>query len=172
MSTTEIENTLFDANSALARHANLSCFSAWRSVGSNVFFEFGTPTPKRVTPKTRPEFTVLRGEASIGIHGDRWRLMDGPNTILDSMFVDEATLKQIAEPALRGVTLPVVSLNEEGTLTLAFERAISIIIDKSDYADGVPLEEIFDEITINLPSAVLGFNYERGFYRADDPVQH
>ena len=171
MGTTEIEKTLFDANFALSRHVGLSCFSVWRSIGSNVFLEFGTPTSKQVTPKTRPAFTVLRGDASIGIHGDRWRLMNGSTTILDSMFVDEDTLKQIAEPALRGATLPVVSLNEDGRMKLVFGRAISIIVDKSDYPEEAPLDT-FDEITINLPSAALGFNYERGFFHVDDPVRH
>jgi hypothetical protein len=170
MGTTEIEKTLFDANFILSRHTGLSCFSVWRSIGSNVFLEFGTPVLKRVTPKTRPAFTVLRGEASIGIHGDHWRLLDGLDTILDSIRIDEATLKRVAEPVLRGTTLPVLSLNGEGTIVLAFERRISIVVEKSDYPDEATASE-FDEITVNLPGAAFSFNYERGFYQFDEPTQ-
>jgi hypothetical protein len=163
MNAAELQSTILDANTALSLHRDLTCFSARRSVGSNVFLEFGTPVPKRVTPAMRPPFTIMEGQASIWLHDDSWCVLDGAHPILDSIDVDDASLQRVLESHFRGAALPTVGLSDEGLLTLAFERGVIITVEMSDY----PEEEKHDsfEVRITMPSAALSFNYERGFYR-------
>jgi len=118
---------------------------------------------KQVTPKARPAFTVLRGEASVGIHGDNWRLLFKGGKILDSAGVDEVNLERIAKACLNNSQLPTLVLNREGSLELHFDREATIVVEKNEYPDRAG--DAYDEVTINLPGAALSFNYEKGFYQ-------
>lgn len=162
MNVVELHDSIADADGLLSSHRNLRCFAAWRSIGSNVFLEFGTPIAKHVIPKTRQAFTVLRGEASVGIHGDNWRLLVQGGMILDSAGVDDVNLARVAEACLDGSVMPTLVLNKEGCLELRFEREVTIVVRRNEYPDEAG--DAFDEVTINLPGAALSFNFANGFY--------
>ena len=161
-----IEKTIEDVNQALLKFAEMGCAAVWRSVGSNIFFEFGMPTIKRVTPKTRKPFTVVRGEVSIGIHADDWRLRVGPNEILTSDTVNSANLSKVAREFFHDVAMPRFTIAGDGLLELSFDRSISLKIERNDYADGA--DDLYDEVTVNFPDFGFRFNYERGFYPVFD----
>lgn len=104
----------------------------------------------------------MRGECSVGVHGESWLLFDGANKLLDSISVDESSLETVARSHLHGSTMPMLSLNEEGLLMLHFGPKLVLLIERNEYPAGH--SDIVDEVTINVPDAALGFNYERGFY--------
>lgn len=161
-----IEKTIDQVNRALSKFGRMDCVAVWRSVGSNIFFEFGIPTIKRVTPKTRKPFTVVRGEVAIGVHADNWRLRVGPNEILTSDVVNDANLSKIAREFFHGIPMPKFAIGCDGVLELSFERSISFRIERNDYVDIAC--DAADEVTVNFPDFGFRFNYKRGFYPVFD----
>lgn len=162
MGSDPIKKSIDTVNRFLSSFEHMGCVAVWRSVGSNVFFEFGTPTIKRVTPKTRKPFTVVRGEAAIGVHADNWCLNVGRSKILTSDTVDDGNLSDVAKRLLLGTPMPKFELDSCGILVLTFVRLISLRIHRNDYL--TVSDDIYDEITVNFPDTGFSFNYRRGFY--------
>lgn len=154
-----------EINQALSCAENKECVAVWRSTGSNIFFEFGVPTIKRIKPKTREPFTVVRGQIAIGIHADDWFLRVKSNEILNSETVNDDNIAKIGSEYFVGKTMPKFSFSPEGVLQLVFEKEISLRVEKNDYSDVA--DGVEDEVTIYLPGGDgFEFNYERGFYKA------
>lgn len=163
-----IKDTIAVANQALTTCCEMGCVAVWRSFGSNIFFEFGRPNIKRVMPKTRKAFTVVRGEVSIGVHADDWRLRAGSSDILTADTVNDTNLAKVEREFFRGIPVPRFTLSNDGILDLSFARTISLRIDRNDYFDADSTDDLFDEVTVNFPNRGFRFSYTRGFYPVFD----
>jgi hypothetical protein len=157
-----ITKTTEEVNLALSALARMNCVVVWRSVGSNIFFEFGMPTLKQVKPKTRPPFTVVQGEAAISIHADTWYLRDGSNSILTSDSVNDGNLSKVSKEFLVGNPMPRFGTGRDGVLEMIFDKSIVFRIESNDYPDDAGSS--YDEVILKLPELRLRFNYRHGFH--------
>lgn len=158
-----IEQSITAANELLRQYEDLTCCRAWRSVGSVIFCEFGMPSLKRVTPATAPAFTIVRGQVSIGVHADFWRMRWNGRPILDSASVDDAVLNGIFKSYLSGLRMPVFHMVPDGSLSVVFNEGAEIVLVSNDYP--TTESDAYDEVTVRLPDAAWRFNYRRGFHR-------
>jgi len=116
-------------NTLLKPFFGLKCSAVWRSIGSNVFFEFGALN----FFKNKSGIDIPRAEISIGIHADFWKLFSGEKIILDADTVDDDLLASQFNEHIRGVHIPKFQCDEEGGIILQFSELL--ILKTSGFED-------------------------------------
>ncbi len=155
-----------DINRILASLESKNCVGVWRSIGTNIFFEYGIPTIKRIKPLHGEPFTVVRGQVAIGIHAEDWFLSVESKPILNSEIVDGDNISIIGKEFFIGKPMPKFSLSPERILHLAFEGDILFRIEENKPYNATNQTE--NEVTLYLQNGDgYDFNYERGFYSSE-----
>jgi hypothetical protein len=159
--------TIDEINRTLRDFGRNDCILVWRSIGSNIFFEFGIPTIRQIQKRTGMPLTVMRGSIAIGIHADDWFMQVNSVNVLSGEDVNSDNITKVGGEYFVGKPFPEFSFSREGILQLSFDDEVSIRIEKNErYDDMIDVE---GELCIYLPRGdAFVFNYERGFYMERD----
>jgi hypothetical protein len=168
MPNADIGKTIEVFNRVFADYADMPCVTAWRSIGTHIFFEFGMPTLRPVRRKKAGGQAVLRGEISVHVSAYHWRMFSGSASIMNSDGVDDRQLAHVAKQYLRSIRPPTFDLASDGALAALFEREIRLMIWPNRPED----ETDEDELSVALRDGWWGFNFEHGFYFSEpkDPA--
>jgi hypothetical protein len=106
----------------MSQYRNLTCSAAWRSIGSNIFIEFGNLKYKI----NRSGIHIPYGEISIGIHADYWIVSHSGVSILSSETVNNKNLEKVFKKYLIKRYLPVVNFEKPHSFSLIFYKGFAL----------------------------------------------
>ena len=145
------------ANKFLEPFKALQFVTAYRSIGSHIFIEYGVPEYLVRRNGTK----LLKGQLSFAIHSSNWKMVTPDGVIDTSDEVDDHSLAYMVTTCFQHNGQPFVSTAEENKVILNFSRNIKLIIGKC-HLDRIHKEDA-DLLISYKNNMFLGFNSEMGF---------
>ena len=153
-------------NYTLSKALNKKCILVWRSIGSNIFFEFGIPEIKRIKHADNTSKIVVRGQIAIGIHTDDWVIQAEDIQILNSDEANDENIKKISEVYFLDRPLPKITYTDNHGLFLSFDENLSVLIQK-DLSSKIKNFEDSDFTIYFEDGNGFDFNFEVGHFYTD-----
>ena len=138
----------------ILKYADLRCCYIWRSIGTHIWFEFGTPQIKLLKSGRR----AVEGELTLHIAADNWRLHVDGQCVLNAGNVTDENFKLHGPHWFLGQKVPVFVEKTSDVLKLRFSPSVDLLV----YPNSFDVDE--SEVSIKLPDgSYYDFDFQCGW---------